>query len=110
MTKTSSGNFFEDFKLGQKIPSGPDAVQLTNAYLSPDEYAVFAALPALELRKRRRFLTYDGRRFAIDEFTDRDLILAETELAADEPHLPMPPFADRDVTGDPAFTGGALAR
>lgn len=98
------------FKLGQKIPSGPDSVQLTNTYLSADEYAVFAALPARELRKRRHFLTVDGRRFGIDEFTDRDLILAEVELTADEPHLPLPAFALRDVSGYSAFTGGNLAR
>lgn len=97
------------FKLGQKIPCATDAVMLTNTYLSADEYGVFAALPAREVRKARSHLSHDGRTFAIDHFDD-GLILAEVELTADEPHLPLPPFASRDVTGDPAFTGGALAR
>jgi CYTH domain-containing protein len=98
------------YKLGQKIPTAPDAVALTNVYLSRDEYEVFLVLPARELRKRRRFVTWHDHRIAVDEFTDRDLVLAEVELVADEPYLPLPPWAVKDVTGDVAFTGGALAR
>jgi CYTH domain-containing protein len=98
------------YKLGQKIPTSPDAVALTNIYLSRDEYEVFLVLPARELRKRRRFVTWQDHRVAVDEFTDRDLVLAEVELVADEPYLPLPPWAVKDVTGDVAFTGGALAR
>lgn len=96
-------------KLGQKIPSGPDAVMLTNTYLSAQEYDVFAALPARELRKTRRRLIYEGHTLALDEF-DHGLLLGEVELTADEPYLPLPPFALRDVTADPTYTGGALAR
>ena len=98
------------FKLGQKIPFNADTVTLTNIYLSADEYEVFAQLPARELRKRRWHIEWQGHDLAIDEFTDRDLVLAEVELGPEEPYLPLPPFADRDVTGDEAFTGGALAR
>jgi CYTH domain-containing protein len=98
------------YKLGQKVPASPDSVTLTNIYLSRDEYAVFAALPARELRKRRWHLDWHGRTLAIDEFTDRELILAEVELSAHDDYLPLPPFAERDVTGDETYTGGALAR
>jgi CYTH domain-containing protein len=97
------------FKLGQKIPAATDTVSLTNIYLSAEEYGVFATLPARELRKRRWHIEWHGKDICIDEFTDRDLILAEVELAADEPYLPLPPFATRDVTGDETYTGGALA-
>ncbi len=44
------------FKLGQKIrsdPSDPEVLKLTNLYLSAEEYAVLAALPAGESRKTR---------------------------------------------------------
>jgi CYTH domain-containing protein len=37
------------------------------------------------------------------------MILAEVELAADEPRLPLPPFADVDVTDDDRYAGGSLA-
>jgi CYTH domain-containing protein len=99
----------EQFKLGQKIPLRDDTVSLTNIYLTRDEYDVFAALPALCLRKRRWSLDWHDHHIAVDEFTDRDLVLAEVELSVDEPYLPMPPFALKDVTGDTAYTGGALA-
>lgn len=99
------------YKLGQKIPTeSHDAVSLTNIYLSADEYTVFAALPARELRKRRWHLQWEGHAIAVDEFTDRDLILAEVELGPEEPYLPLPPFADRDVTAEDDYKGGALAR
>jgi CYTH domain-containing protein len=98
------------YKLGQKIPTADDAVSLTNIYLTRDEYDVFATLPARELRKRRRFMEWHDHRVAIDEFTDRDLVLAEVELAPEEPYLPLPPFAVKDVTGDITYTGGALAQ
>jgi CYTH domain-containing protein len=98
------------YKLGQKIPTAHDTVALTNIYLSRDEYDVFAALPARELRKQRWHLQWQAHDVCIDEFTDRDLILAEVELATDEPYLPLPPFASKDVTGDVAYSGGALAR
>ena len=103
------------FKLGQKVradPADPEVVKLTNIYLSEDEYDVFAALPAAELRKTRRRMAWDGRQVAIDEFHGRlhRLVLAECELEAGEPYLSVPPFALSDVTSDDRYSGGALAR
>jgi CYTH domain-containing protein len=101
------------YKLGQKVrvaDDDPERVQLTNIYLSAHEYDVFAALPARELRKRRRRFRHEGRLVVVDEFLDRDLVLAETELGPDEARLPLPAFAIRDVTEDDAYSGGALAR
>jgi CYTH domain-containing protein len=98
------------YKLGQKIPAGADTVSLTNIYLSREEYDVFRALPASELRKRRHFLQWHDHRIGVDEFLDRDLVLAEVELTADEPYLPLPPWAVKDVTADDSYSGGALAR
>lgn len=97
------------FKLTQKIPAGVDAVKLTNNYLSADEYDVFATLPAREIRKTRRHVRFADHDLAVDEFDD-GLLLGEVELTANEPYLPLPPFALRDVTDDPAYSGGALAR
>lgn len=97
------------YKLTQKVPFGDDSVKITNSYLSADEYEVFATLPAREIRKTRRQVRFADHDMAVDEF-DHGLLLGEVELAADEPYLPLPPFAKRDVTTDPAFTGGGLAR
>ncbi|MEY2467506.1 MAG: hypothetical protein QOF21_204 [Actinomycetota bacterium] len=99
------------FKLGQKVRVGesPERVRLTNIYLSAAEYAVFEHLEASVLRKRRWHLSHDGREYAIDEFPALQLVVAEVELDSDEPRLPMPPFADADVTDDDRYSGGALA-
>ncbi len=70
---------------------------------------MLATLPAAELRKQRWHLDYDGRHVAIDVFEEPVLVLAEVELAADEPRLPLPPFATLDVTDDDRYSGGALA-
>ena len=37
------------------------------------------------------------------------LVLAETELSTREDRIPMPAFAERDVTDDDRFSGGWLA-
>lgn len=103
-----------DLKLGQKVrvqESDPEVVKLTNIYLSDDEHNVFTNLPAATLTKERLRLTHAGRPYGVNVFTDRwrGLILIETELAADDALLPMPPFAVVDVTADDRFSGGALA-
>lgn len=102
------------YKLAQKVrpdEADPEVVKLTNLYLSVEEYDAFAALPAAELRKTRWRVTWGGRSLAVDELHDRHegLVLAEVELGAEEPLLPAPPFAVRDVTHDDRFSGGALA-
>jgi hypothetical protein len=105
------------YKLGQKIPGllGPDgwppAVAHTSLYLDEAEYTLLAQLPAEELTKTRT-LFGDGPTLAVDVFADRlaGLVLAEYELdTADEPDLSELPVL-AEVTDDPRFSGGALAR
>ncbi len=102
------------YKLGQKIrvaDDNPERVNITNLYLSEDEYVQLLALPGAEVAKCRRWLDWHDHRLAIDEFEGRHhgLVLAEVELAADEEPLPRPPFAVRDVTQDDRYSGGTLA-
>lgn len=112
--RLSEGDGGATYKLGQKVrddPADPETVRLTNIYLSSDEYEVFAALPAAELRKTRSRVTWADRPVAIDRFHARldGLTLAEVELEPEEPHLPAPPWTARDVTSDDRFSGGRLA-
>ena len=87
-------------KLGHKVPHSVSVNEHTSFYLDEAEYAVLAVLPGHELRKTRRILGA----WAFDEHTD-GMLLAETEQDLD------PWFAYvREVTDEPAFTGGALAR
>jgi CYTH domain-containing protein len=105
------------FKLGQKeVPSPPDfsRMTITNIYLSPGEYGVFAVLPASELHKTRYSLEEAGREYGVDVFDGhlRGLILAEVGFeTGDEMNEPwrLPPWVLREVSDDRRFTGGALS-
>jgi CYTH domain-containing protein len=98
-------------KLTQKVPAGrPGHVQglITNIYLSPGEYEIFARLPAATLTKTRLSFPPLG----IDVFDPpRDgLVLAEAEFTTDEAaeSFRMPAQAVAEVTDDARFTGGSL--
>jgi CYTH domain-containing protein len=104
------------FKLGQKhVPSPPDfsRMTITNIYLSPSEYVVFAQLDAFELEKRRYAIAHNGRGFSVDAFGGNlsGLVLAEVGFETHEEMggpFDLPPWAIREVSDDIRFTGGAL--
>ena len=64
--------------------------------------------------KRRHRIVEGLLTWEIDEFTDRDLVLAEVELvdAEQQPDLPgwLAPFVVREVTGEPEYVNANLAR
>jgi CYTH domain-containing protein len=102
------------YKLGQKVRSPrstSEVVNLTNMYLSAEEYAVLAQLGGAEVRKTRWNNLFENRPMAIDQFHGHleGLFLAEVELGGDEPRFGLPPFAAADVTDDDRFSGGHLA-
>lgn len=101
-----------ELKLTQKIPAerpGPVQGLITNIYLSPLEYDVFAALPARTLSKYR----YSRPPLGIDVFRPPldGLVIAEAEFDSDDDMhaFPVPEFAVAEVTADARFTGGRLA-
>lgn len=109
-----SGRSGTAHKLGQKVrvdAGDPERVQLTNLYLTEEEHALLASLPAAELRKRRLVVNVEGRRVAVDRFEGRweGLVLAEAELAEGGEALPAWEGVLVDVTHDDRFSGGALA-
>lgn len=64
---------------------------------------------------KRRYRVSDGElTWEIDEFTDRDLVLAEVELVSEHQHPEPPawlaPHVVREVTDDPAYVNINLAR
>ena len=64
---------------------------------------------------KRRYRIPEGRLvWEVDEFTDRDLVLAEVELPSEDvkPKLPewIAPYVVREVTGEPEFLNVTLAR
>ena len=66
------------------------------------------------LTKRRYLVAAGSRTWEIDEFTDRELVLAEIELDRADEHVDIPawlrPVLVREVTDDGAYTNRSLAR
>ena len=66
------------------------------------------------VHKRRFAVVDDGATWEIDEFLDRDLVLAEVELPSPETEVVVPewlaPVVEREVTGDPEYVNVNLAR
>jgi CYTH domain-containing protein len=101
------------FKLTQKIPergTGAQQGHITNMYLTKDEHALLAQLPAKLLSKTR----YSVPPFGIDVFGGslKGLVLAEAEFdsADSAAALVLPHFFVQEVSDDVRFTGGQLIR
>ena len=115
MTPSNSGEVA--LKFGQKfVEEGvePHQTVMTNLYLDQAEYDLLYQLPAKVLTKKRYAYPYQERKLSVDVFLENleGLILAEVEFMEDEDTaaFPTPPFAIRDVTDEPFFTGGELAQ
>jgi len=105
------------YKLAQKYRSedqNATETAITNFYLTEAEYNFLLPLEAMIIEKRRYPYTVQRQHYSIDVFDGRHqgLILAEIEFeqAVVEEEAALPRFALQDVTDDPFFTGGNLAR
>lgn len=65
------------------------------------------------LRKRRYVVAEGAHNWEIDEFLDRDLVLAEVELHSETEEVQVPDWLGavlvREVTDEPAYTNASLA-
>ena len=102
--------FTRTIKLGQaraRIEVEEDADRETFDSLWPLTHAA-------RIRKQRHVVRHDDHRWEIDVFLDRDLVVAEVELANEFELAPLPPwlapYVVRDVTGDPAYFNAVMAR
>jgi CYTH domain-containing protein len=89
---------------------------ISSIYLSEQEFALLAtSLPGVRIKKLRHRLrsSFPGVLLAVDEFQGdlNGLILAEAEFETADllASFQTPPFAVREVTSDPRFTGAILA-
>lgn len=86
---------------------------ITSIYLSPTELELFRKMPGKLLLKTRHVVNIGGQRMAIDEFGGvlHGLVLMEAEFDDDEAMTSFvaPDWASREVTDNPAFSGGQLA-
>ena len=103
-------------RLSRKADVDPHTRLITSIYLPEEEFAVLAgALPGLRIHKLRyRLRSPPGVVLSVDAFQGdlAGLIMVEAEFDAAEvmASFAMPDFAFREVTTDPRFTGGSLAR
>lgn len=109
--RTSEG---ESYRRTIKLGNGLSRVEVEE----PLDETLFGALwPLTEgcrVRKRRHRVVEGALVWEIDEFLDRDLVLAEVELAAESirPAFPswLEPYVIAEVTGDPQYVNLNLAR
>ena len=99
-----------------KIGAGVRRIELEER-TTPELFEALWSLTSGRRVQKRRYLVADGPlTWEIDEFTDRELVLAEIELPdgadADAVTLPtwLEPFVVRDVTDDPEYVNSRLAR
>lgn len=99
-------------KLGHKVrlSDGPQEVACTSMYLDDAEWAALIGLPTRVLHKTRHWVERDGLRVVVDQLADGTLV-AEID-DKDGPPARVPPWLAvvREVTGEEAWTGAALAR
>jgi CYTH domain-containing protein/CHAD domain-containing protein len=82
---------------------------------SPELFEAMWPLTVMaRVRKERHVVPWGAQTWEIDVFLDRELVLAEVELASvDEPVVLPPwlaPHVEREVTGEPAYFNTVLAR
>ena len=103
-------HYYRTVKLGEGVTRTEIEEETTEA--------VFLAMWPLthrhRLRKRRFEVDADGQTWEIDDFKNRDLVLAEIELDSEDDEVTFPdwlaPAVQREVTGEPEFQNINLAR
>ena len=114
MTDTRTGEVM--LKLGHKVREGssPAEHQHTSLYLDEVEYQTLLSLPGDELRKRRWSIDIAGQPAAVDVFEGSlsGLLLLEVERRTSEDLAAFAPpqWVVEEVTADPRYSGGSLAR
>ena len=109
-SRSGTTRFFRTIKMGV-------GVVRTELEDETDERTFNAMWPLTEgrrVRKRRHVVRHGEDVWEIDEFLDRQLVLAELELDREDAPITMPDWLravlEREVTHDPGYTNRSLAR
>lgn len=64
------------------------------------------------IEKRRYIVDYAGKKWEVDEFMGylSPLVVAEIELNSEDEQYEIPPFIDKNVTGDPRYYNSNLSK
>lgn len=62
------------------------------------------------LNKTRYIVLYEGYTWEVDEYHGdlEGLVVTEVEMKSEKDEVPLPPFAGREVTGDPKYYNSQL--
>ncbi|NUQ13653.1 MAG: CHAD domain-containing protein, partial [Gemmatimonadaceae bacterium] len=97
-----------------KVGSGLVRTELEEETTAEVFRAMWPLTKGRRLTKKRHRVPDGDLVWDVDEFTDRELVLAEVELPSAETPVEFPkwlaPFVVREVTGDPAYLNSTLAR
>jgi len=105
----SGERFYRTIKLG----SGVERIEIEEETTAEVFAAMWPLTEGCRIAKRRHCVPVGGLVWEIDEFTGRDLVMAEVELESVDQVVPIPgwlqPFLVREVTDDPAYLNLSLA-
>ena len=97
-----------------KPGTGPDGDEVEEATARGLFEDVWPLTRGRRVVKRRHEVPDYGLTWGIEQFLDRDLVLAQVQLVGEEPALPVPewlePYVVREVTGEREYSNRALAR
>jgi len=98
-----------------KVGSGVERLELDEEADDDLSSALWRLTRGRQLRKRRYSIREaDDLVWEVDEFLDRDLVLAEVELSTPETKIELPTWLqdvlDREVTDDPEYFNARLAQ
>ena len=105
----------EGVELVRTVKEGSGLARLeVEEAVSPDGFAQLWPLTEGRRLRKRRYRIADGDlTWEIDEFLDRELVLAEVELSGQPVDVQVPgwlrPYVDREVTEDSAYSNVRLA-
>ncbi|CAB4549736.1 unannotated protein [freshwater metagenome] len=93
-------------------PQGRSRSEYEYELPAADADGLFALCEPGMIDKTRHRVDVAGRTWEVDEFHGRlaPLVLAEVELDDADADVVLPHWAGREVTGEPAYTNGALSR
>ena len=97
-----------------KPGTGPDGGEVEEATARGLFEDVWPLTRGRRVVKRRHEVPDYGLTWGIEQFLDRDLVLARVQLAGEEPGPALPewlePYVVREVTGEREYSNRALAR
>ena len=102
--------YFRTVKLG----TGVERIELEDETDRRTFEHLWVLTEGARLRKRRHIVAHGGDHWEIDEFLDRDLVLAELEIPSADTTIRMPDWLKavvvREVTDERAYSNRNLAR